>query len=80
MIIIVAWKLSIQVYFKFLGEFNCTEEVLTISAMLQVQNVFLASPGRKLELVCMVVFFLLKKYIQIDKWFFKYYIDEKMFF
>ncbi|KAG8200740.1 hypothetical protein JTE90_022345 [Oedothorax gibbosus] len=32
------------------GEFSCTEEVLTISAMLQVQNVFLASSGRKLEL------------------------------
>ncbi|GIY26104.1 probable ATP-dependent RNA helicase DHX35 [Caerostris extrusa] len=32
------------------GEFNCTEEVLTIAAMLQVQNVFKAAPGRKLEL------------------------------
>ncbi|KAF8781810.1 putative ATP-dependent RNA helicase DHX35 like protein [Argiope bruennichi] len=32
------------------GEFNCTEEVLSIAAMLQVQNVFKVAPGRKLEL------------------------------
>ncbi|GFU54840.1 probable ATP-dependent RNA helicase DHX35 [Nephila pilipes] len=32
------------------GEFNCTEEVLSIAAMLQVQNVFKVVPGRKLEL------------------------------
>ncbi|XP_054719741.1 probable ATP-dependent RNA helicase DHX35 isoform X2 [Uloborus diversus] len=31
------------------GEFGCTEEILTITAMLQVQNVFVASHGRKLE-------------------------------
>ncbi|GFR13080.1 probable ATP-dependent RNA helicase DHX35 [Trichonephila clavata] len=32
------------------SEFNCTEEVLSIAAMLQVQNVFQVAPGRKLEL------------------------------
>ncbi|XP_035230682.1 probable ATP-dependent RNA helicase DHX35 [Stegodyphus dumicola] len=31
------------------GEFECTDEVLTIAAMLQVQNVFMVAPGKKLE-------------------------------
>lgn len=31
------------------GEFGCTEEALTIAAMLQVQNIFFSPPGRKIE-------------------------------
>lgn len=31
------------------GEFGCIEEALTISAMLQVQNIFLSPPGKKAQ-------------------------------
>jgi len=47
--------LNFSTYFS--GNFGCSQEILTIAAMMQIQNIFLIPPNQKSQAVSSVILF-----------------------
>lgn len=48
--------LNFSTYFS--GNFGCSQEILTIAAMMQIQNIFLIPPNQKSQAVSSVILFI----------------------
>lgn len=55
----------------FIGNFGCSQEILSIAAMMQIQNIFVVPPNQKSQAVS-PVFFLSCSYQSLSLWAFLY--------